>query len=122
VKVITHLRARRRSELAMPAVTATPRVVAPPQVAPRLLVIGASTGGPSAIRTLFKALPADFPLPILLVLHITEQFDAAMANWLEAQCGLQVRGAADGSPCQRLAAEVCGWRRGTDIWSCVEGG
>jgi two-component system chemotaxis response regulator CheB len=104
VKVITHLRARRRSEVAMPAVTApvAPRMVVPPLVAPRLLVIGASTGGPSAIRTLFKALPADFPLPILLVLHITEQFDAAMANWLEAQCGLQVRGAADGEPLSEI--------------------
>ena len=103
VKVITHLRARRRSELAIPVVTApAARVVSPPLVAPRLLVIGASTGGPSAVRTLIKGLPADFPLPILLVLHITEQFDAAMANWLEAQCGVTVRSASDGEPLSEL--------------------
>ncbi len=91
VRVITHVRARLRQE----EVHAPPRVPTP-IVPPRLLVMGASTGGPAAVRHILRALPADFPLPVLLVLHITEQFDTAMAEWLEAQSGLVVRNAMDG--------------------------
>jgi two-component system, chemotaxis family, protein-glutamate methylesterase/glutaminase len=91
VRVITHVRARLRQETPH----APPRVPAP-QVPPRLLVIGASTGGPAAVRHILRSLPAGFPLPVLLVLHITEHFDTAMAEWLEAQSGLVVRNAVDG--------------------------
>jgi len=35
-----------------------------------LVVIGGSSGGPSALRTLVSGLPADFPLPVLVVIHI----------------------------------------------------
>jgi two-component system chemotaxis response regulator CheB len=91
VRVITHVRARLRPE----ETHAPPRVPAP-LVPPRVLVMGASTGGPAAVRHILRSLPADFPLPVLLVLHITEQFDTAMAEWLEAQSGLRVRNAVDG--------------------------
>ncbi|WNG35050.1 chemotaxis-specific protein-glutamate methyltransferase CheB [Archangium minus] len=91
VRVITHVRARLRPEEVHPP----PRVSAP-SVPPRLLVMGASTGGPAAVRHILRSLPAGFPLPVLLVLHITEHFDTAMAEWLEAQSGLSVRNAVDG--------------------------
>ncbi len=61
-----------------------------------MLVMGASTGGPAAVRHILRSLPSDFPLPVLLVLHITEHFDTAMVEWLEGQSGLQVRNAVDG--------------------------
>jgi two-component system, chemotaxis family, protein-glutamate methylesterase/glutaminase len=93
VRVITHVRARRRAE----APPTSPRVAAP-SVPPRLLVMGASTGGPAAVRHILSALPADFPLPVLLVLHITEHFDTAMVEWLGAQSRLPVRNAVDGEP------------------------
>ena len=38
-----------------------------------LVVIGASSGGPIALRSLISALPADFPAPILIVVHIGPQ-------------------------------------------------
>lgn len=91
VRVITHVRARLRPDEPHPP----PRVSAP-QTPPRLLVMGASTGGPAAVRHILRSLPGDFPLPVLLVLHITEHFDTAMAEWLEAQSGLSVRNAVDG--------------------------
>lgn len=91
VRVITHVRARLRQG----AAPAPPRVPVP-LVPPRLLVMGASTGGPAAVRHILRALPAGFPLPVLLVLHITEHFDTAMAEWLGAQSGLVVRNAVDG--------------------------
>ncbi|MGZ3461793.1 MAG: response regulator, partial [Archangium sp.] len=56
VRVITHVRARLWPEERH----APPRVPAP-LVPPRLLVMGASTGGPAAVRHILRALPADFP-------------------------------------------------------------
>lgn len=94
VRVITHVRARLHAESSSPRVQS--HRVAAPSVPPRLLVMGASTGGPAAVRHILRSLPADFPLPVLLVLHITEHFDTAMVEWLEAQSGLQVRNAVDG--------------------------
>jgi two-component system chemotaxis response regulator CheB len=61
-----------------------------------LVVIGASTGGPAALREILRELPAAFPLPILLVLHISKAFGAGFAQWLDAQIELPVAIASDG--------------------------
>lgn len=65
---------------------------------PRVVAIGASTGGPVALAKLVAALPADFPLPVLVVLHIGELFAATLAEWLGRQSNLPVRLAEDGEP------------------------
>ena len=49
----------------------------------RCVAIGASTGGPGAVVRILQGLPADFPLPILLVIHIGAPFGVAMAEWLD---------------------------------------
>ncbi len=69
----------------------------------RVEVIGmaASTGGPAALAVLLKALPADFPVPILLVQHITHGSAGGLQRWLDDQTALRVRLAGDG---ERLAA------------------
>jgi two-component system, chemotaxis family, protein-glutamate methylesterase/glutaminase len=63
---------------------------------PALLVIGASTGGPSALATLLKGLPADFPVPILIVQHITSGFLAGLVTWLQTTCALSLKVAQEG--------------------------
>ncbi len=55
------------------------------------LGIGASTGGPTALRELFAGLPADFPLPILVVQHITRGFTTGFVEWLRQHTPLHVR-------------------------------
>lgn len=72
---------------------------APPRKAfakPRLLVIGASTGGPVALTEVLTKLPANFPLPILLIQHMPENFTKAFAERLNKQCAIEVREAVDG--------------------------
>ncbi len=64
----------------------------------RLVVIGASTGGPTAIQKLLSALPANFPLPILVVVHMPESFTPTYAQRLDAQCAISVKEAVDGDP------------------------
>ncbi len=57
---------------------------------PRVLAIGASTGGPQALHTILKALPTNFPVPILCVQHISEGFLPGLTTWLTAECKLPV--------------------------------
>jgi two-component system chemotaxis response regulator CheB len=64
----------------------------------RLIAIGASTGGPGALIEILQALPAGFPLPILLVVHIGQPFAVAFAEWLDGHSVLPVRYANDGEP------------------------
>ena len=61
-----------------------------------LLVVGASTGGPTALTTLLKGLPADFPLPILMVQHITIGFLPGLVSWLQTSSALRLKVAEEG--------------------------
>jgi two-component system chemotaxis response regulator CheB len=48
----------------------------------RLLGIAASTGGPGALMQLLSGLGTDFPLPIVIVQHMTPSFLPGFAEWL----------------------------------------
>jgi two-component system, chemotaxis family, protein-glutamate methylesterase/glutaminase len=63
---------------------------------PRILIIGASTGGPIALADVLTVLPANFPVPILLVQHMPENFTKAFAERLNKICKIEVREAVDG--------------------------
>jgi chemotaxis response regulator CheB len=58
--------------------------------------MAASTGGPGILAEILRHLPADFPVPILVVQHITAGFSRGLAEWLNQQTALQVRLAASG--------------------------
>lgn len=94
IKVITHPRARlslTRSEPAGPATRSN-------AASARCVAIGASTGGPAAVADVLRALPPNFPLPILLVIHIGTIFAPALAEWLNAQSPIRVAHAKHGEP------------------------
>ncbi|MCF7928855.1 MAG: chemotaxis-specific protein-glutamate methyltransferase CheB [Spirochaetales bacterium] len=62
----------------------------------RIVVLGASTGGPEAVKNVLSSLPADFPVPIALVQHIETRFSEGYAEWLDGHCKLRVKPAANG--------------------------
>lgn len=62
----------------------------------RWVAIGASTGGPAALRELFDELPADLAVSILVVQHIAAGFEAGLADWLNKEFPHDVRLARDG--------------------------
>lgn len=62
----------------------------------RAVVIGTSTGGPQALRTLFARLPDGFPLPILVVQHMLPNFTQSLAESLHTVSGLEIREARQG--------------------------
>lgn len=78
------------------------RVQSPPALAPMprgkalVVAIGASTGGPQALRKILGQLPADYPLPLLCVQHIGGGFLNGMVAWLAEVCPLPVRVASAG--------------------------
>lgn len=93
VRVITHIRGRR----SMPE-RLVPRV--PPKVTGgcSIVAIGSSTGGPSALMTVLRPLPAKFPLPIVIAQHIADGFIPGLVGWLNDGCSIAVKAAEDGQP------------------------
>lgn len=65
---------------------------------PRIVLIGASTGGPVALQETLTSLPANFPLPILLVQHMPGTFTSAFAERLDRLCKIRVKEAQDNDP------------------------
>jgi len=63
----------------------------------KVVAIGASTGGPRAIETILRALPADSP-GIVIVQHMPQEFTAAFADRLNQLCSIEVREARHGDP------------------------
>jgi two-component system chemotaxis response regulator CheB len=62
----------------------------------RIVVMGASTGGPQAISTVLGALPEDFPVPIAIALHMPVGYTEALARRLDQTCAIEVVEASDG--------------------------
>jgi len=65
-------------------------------VALRYLAIGASTGGPAAIREFLLEIPVDVPVSLLIVQHIAAGFEVGFADWLNKEFPHDVRLAKDG--------------------------
>lgn len=61
----------------------------------KLVAIGTSTGGPVALQRIITALPADFPLPIVLIQHMPAAFTGAFAQRLNSLAKIEVREAQD---------------------------
>jgi two-component system chemotaxis response regulator CheB len=62
-----------------------------------IVVIGVSTGGPSALESMLPKLAADFPVPVMIVQHMPKLFTGALAERLDQCCALRVRQAHDGA-------------------------
>lgn len=58
---------------------------------PMIIAIGASTGGPSSLYELIKALPKDFNAVIVIVQHMDGRFSTGLADWLERAATLKVK-------------------------------
>lgn len=88
--------ARMSKKVEAPAPVKKPVMIREADPSTKLVVIGASAGGPAALAELLRGLPADFPAAIVIVQHINPAFVDGMADWLQQQTALRVRVAKEG--------------------------
>ena len=96
----------------------------------KIVVIGASTGGPRALEMVFAALPRDLPASFLVVQHLPEEFSASFAKRLDAAKGPRVVLAVDGEKVQKGVAYLApggrhlklGWKGATSLVTRLDDG
>jgi two-component system chemotaxis response regulator CheB len=71
----------------------------------KVVMIGASTGGTEALKTLLEALPSDTP-GIVIVQHMPELFTRAFASRLDGLCAIKVKEAESGDTVLRGRALI----------------
>lgn len=99
IKAMSEVRVVRRWPKAQkePAAASLPRIdLQKAPVGISMVAIGASTGGPIALERVLSGLPKEFPVPILIVQHMTSGFTNGFAEWLGRSSGLPVRVPVDG--------------------------
>ena len=99
VKVLRQFARRQKARHATEKIAVAsplPPKVSIPKVRCELVAIGASTGGPPALETLFNGLHADFSIPVLLVQHIAPGFTEGLVEWLNSVTRFQFVLGADG--------------------------
>lgn len=85
---------RRRQHTTVPIwPSATARMVGSP---PALVAIGASTGGPGALRAVLAGLGSELPVPVIVVQHMAEEFAEGFIAWLKSQVSIPIQEAAVG--------------------------
>lgn len=62
----------------------------------KLVAIGASTGGPMVLKTILSGLRKNFPVPVLIVQHISPGFTEGFVEWLARSTDFPVQTAAHG--------------------------
>jgi two-component system, chemotaxis family, protein-glutamate methylesterase/glutaminase len=81
---------------APPAAEPGPPDVAARRARPVVVAIGASTGGPPALATILRELPAELDAVVLVVQHMAEGFLEGLARWLDEASPLRIQVAVDG--------------------------
>jgi two-component system, chemotaxis family, protein-glutamate methylesterase/glutaminase len=72
----------------------------------KIVVIGASTGGPNALEVLFSMLPKELPVPILVAQHLARPFTKSLADRLHKSSGIPVYEAVTDEVIEQGAAYV----------------
>ena len=73
----------------------------------RVVVVGASTGGPPALQQLLATLPAKLPAPMIIAQHMPKAFTGAFASRLNQICSIRVKEAIHGEVVQQSVAYIC---------------
>jgi two-component system, chemotaxis family, protein-glutamate methylesterase/glutaminase len=98
VKLMSEVKVVRRwrQSLQSPFAADRPVGVTPAGSPLQVVAIGASTGGPISLQAIFSRLPKNFPVPVLVVQHMTPGFTAGFVKWLALSSGIPVHLATRG--------------------------
>ena len=72
----------------------------------RIIAITASAGGVQALSTVLSALPADFPVPIVVVQHLDPNHRSLLPDILERRCSVRIKQAAEGDAIEASTAYI----------------
>jgi two-component system chemotaxis response regulator CheB len=99
------------------AITAPPSLRPPPRekLPSRIVVIGASTGGPSALMEVISQLPESTELAILIAQHMPEKFTRTFAERLDRRSKIPVREAEHDEPIRAGEVLLCPGMRCLEI-------
>jgi two-component system, chemotaxis family, protein-glutamate methylesterase/glutaminase len=64
----------------------------------RIVVIGASAGGPEGVKAILSKLTPSFPVPLLIVQHIDKHFNEGYRLWLQSSASIPVLAATENQP------------------------
>jgi two-component system chemotaxis response regulator CheB len=96
VREAASARLRRPLPARKPVAAASPAPAGSRRWGRQVVVVGSSTGGPPALRTLIEGLPADFGVPMVVVQHMPQGFTKSLAERLDRASAVTVREAAEG--------------------------
>ncbi len=65
---------------------------------PEAIVIGSSAGAVEALFSVLSGLPADYPIPIMVVVHLPPDKKSVISELLQAKCSMDVHEAMDKEP------------------------
>lgn len=83
--------------------------------ASRLVAVVASTGGPSALKTLLGGLPPDLKAAVVIVQHIDPAFEEGLVRWLHEETALTVVTPLDGQDLHQGTVYVAPQRRFAEV-------
>ncbi len=87
-----------RRSSSVTAARLSPAILPPSISKVEIIGIASSTGGPQALEPILTRMPADFPVPIIVVQHIVPGFAASLVEWLRPLCALNIDLAEIGQP------------------------
>ncbi|MEW6095025.1 MAG: chemotaxis response regulator protein-glutamate methylesterase [bacterium] len=100
VKVITHLGGRFQKKERKPLEPTSQKQ----ETKFKIIGIASSTGGPKTVKKILSKLPVDFPIPIVIVQHISDGFTKGLVDWWNNECAIEIHEAKDGERlCQGVA-------------------
>lgn len=82
------------------------QISSPQQYSETIVTIGTSTGGPRALQQVLTSLPADFPVPILIVQHMPPNFTKSLADRLNTLCLIKIKEAVHGEVIKKGTAYI----------------
>jgi len=72
----------------------------------KLIAIGTSTGGPVALQNILTAIPANFPLAVIVIQHMPASFTPSFSERLDSLCNIKVKHVDDGDEIKAGVAYV----------------
>jgi two-component system chemotaxis response regulator CheB len=95
------------AEIKMLLIPKPKKIIEGPRTSKKVVVVGASSGGPPAVESILAQFPGDFPAPLLVVQHMPPYFTRSFAKRLNRVCLIRVKEAEEGDrlePGQALVA------------------